>query len=96
MKYAEKALKLRELFYYTNKSFNPKWKNKQELESYLSKFGGRVKEDRKRRKGYLVCLLQEGRKKEKDNYYDPKERPDLVAEVPMEFAMKVIVLGGFP
>ena len=56
-----------------------RWRNKEELGLYLGGFGGRVKEDRRRRKGYLVIPLQKG----------------VVAEVPMDFAEKVLAFG-FP
>jgi hypothetical protein len=57
----------------------PRWKDKKELNLYLGEFGGRIKEDKRRRKGYLVSVLQKG----------------LVAEVPIDFAEKVLAFG-FP
>jgi hypothetical protein len=57
----------------------PRWKDRKELNLYLGEFGGRIKEDKRRRKGYLVALLTD----------------DLVAEVPMDFAEKVLAFG-FP
>lgn len=87
MNYKQKSDKFKDLVYAANKDINAlKWKNKEELEEYLKKHGGKIKNDRKRKKGYLVCLLQKGRHLGRD---------DLVAEVPMEFAMKVLVFG-FP
>lgn len=97
MTYKQKADKFRELCYKQNENPNhKKWKNKEEFESYILKFGGRIKEDKKRRKGYLVCLVQKGRKKNLKNYDPIPAKPDIVVEISMEFATKVLVLGGFP
>lgn len=93
MTYRQKADKFKELCYKENWPKN-KWKNEEELNEYFVNFGGKLKTDMKRKKGYLVCLLQKGRKSKSGRYNANK--PDLVAEVPMEFAMKVLVLGGFP
>jgi len=57
----------------------PKWRDKGELGLYLGEYGGRIKEDKRRRKGYLVASLTD----------------DLIAEVPMDFAEKVLAFG-FP
>ena len=78
MKYREKAELLKDLFYKTNRE-RDLWKNPEELERYLSAFGGRLKTDKKRRGGYIVCFLQS----------------NLVAEIPRDFAEKVLTLG-FP
>ena len=91
MKYKEKVDKFREIIFQQNKNGNFKWKNKEEFELYFFKFGGKLKEDRKRKKGYLVCLVQTGVQITKRN-----KGSDLILEVPMEFATKVLVLGGFP
>lgn len=98
MKYKDKVEKFREIIFQQNKNGNTKWKNKEEFELYFLKFGGKLKEDRKRRKGYLVCLVQKGLPPASKYYRGPLpyELPDLVVEVPMEFATKVLVLGGFP
>jgi len=40
--------------------------------------------DNKRRRGYLVVDLNEGM------------NPPQIIEVPMEFAMRVLAMGGFP
>lgn len=99
MTYKQKVDKFREICYKQNEDPNhKKWQNKEEFESYFLKFGGRIKTDKKRRKGYLVCLVQKGRSQSK-YYRSPLShecRPDLVVEIPMEFATKVLVLGGFP
>lgn len=89
MTYKEKAKKFRDLVYAANGGEKIKWRNPEELQAYLEVWGGRVKEDRKRKRGYLVSLLQGG---------DPilEGNPIIVAEVPMDFAMKVLSMGGFP
>ena len=93
MTYEEKADKFKELAYKANSvSGELKWRNREALSSYLVSWGGRIKEDRRRRRGYLVCLLQESR--EANNIFPAV--PALVAEVPMDFAEKVISMGGFP
>jgi len=89
MTYKQKSNKLKELFYKTNRcqpletgfiDFSVRWRNPQELSEYLEKFGGQIKTNKKRRKGYLIVHLQE----------------NLYAEIPMDFAEKALVLGGFP
>lgn len=83
MKYVERSELLREVFFKVNKSEN-RWKDPDDLESFLVDIGGRLKNDKKRRKGFLVCWLQ------------THNGVDLVAEVPRDFAEKSIVMGGFP
>jgi hypothetical protein len=96
MTYNQKANKLKELFYRTNlrpfdrsRATTPaaiaaaetiKWRNPKELSEYLEKFGGQIKTNKKRRKGYLIVHLQQ----------------NMYAEIPMDFAEKALVLGGFP
>lgn len=88
MTYKEKAAKFKELTYRENRRLDyVKWRNRDELAAYLERWGGRVKEDRRRRRGYLVSVLQ-------DALTDVG--PLLVAEVPMEFAEKVLAMNGFP
>jgi hypothetical protein len=98
MKYREKAEAFRHLAYRANgltyppmarwvgdpRPERPKWRSLRELEAYLLEWGGRVKKDTKRRRGYLVVDLNEGM------------NPPQIIEVPMDFAMRVLVLGGFP
>lgn len=98
MRYEEKARIFRELAYRANGlTFPPKprwvgdpspdrqrWKSIKELEAYFQGWGGRFKMDNKRRRGYLVVDLNEGLK------------PSQIIEVPMEFAMRVLAMGGFP
>ena len=83
MNYKQKSDKLKELFYKTNGAGEPmprrKWHNKEELAEYLEKFGGQIKTNKKRKKGYLIVHLQK----------------NLYAEIPMDFAERVLVLG-FP
>lgn len=86
LKYSEKAERFKYLAHKENGNVDLKWKNPEELRTYLEMFGGRLKEDRRRRRGYLVSLLQD-----KNKTY-----PCLVAEVPMDFAEKVLAMGGFP
>ena len=86
MRYKDKAERFKELAHKENRNLELKWKNPEELGSYLEMFGGRLKEDRRRRRGHLVSLLQD-----KNKVY-----PRLVAEVPMDFAEKVLAMGGFP
>lgn len=83
MKYREKSELLKDLFYKTNRE-RSLWKNPEELDEYLSAYGGRLKNDKRRRKGYIVCFLQNHQGK------------CLVAELPLDFAEKVLVLSGFP
>lgn len=69
-----------------------KWNSLEELSVYLGDFGGGLKHDQEEREGFFVALLE-------DEQYDPVKcvvRPPVFAEVPMEFAMRVIVLGHFP
>lgn len=101
MTYREKAERFRELAYRANgleypprerwagstAPERPKWKNVAELDSYFKKWGGRLKRDPKRRRGYLVVPLQEE---------TTAHRFPVFAEVPMDFAMMVLVMGGFP
>lgn len=83
MKYLEKAELLKQVFFKVNRSEN-RWKDPDDLERFLVEVGGRLKGDRKRRKGYIVCFLQK------------HQGRALVAEVPRDFAEKSIVMGGFP
>lgn len=86
MTYKEKAEKFRELAYKENEGNLVKWKNREQFAAYLESWGGRMKKDLARRKGYLVSFMQ-----------GPTEKhPRIVAEVPMDFAMKVLSMGGFP
>lgn len=88
MTYKDKAQRFKDLCYRANSDLkNLKWRNQEELHSYLECWGGRTKKDRKRRRGYLVSVLQ-------DPKHDVGKR--IVAEVPMEFAEKVLMLGMFP
>lgn len=86
LRYREKAERFKDLTYKENRLDRLKWKDPDELNAYLEGFGGRLKEDRKRRRGYLVCVLQK----------PTITFPALVAEVPMDFAEKVLAMGGFP
>lgn len=101
MNYKEKAEKFRELAYKAQGLDYPpkerwikslaverqKWKNLSELAAYMEHWGGSLKDDPKRRRGYLVVPLQD----ETIQYKSP-----VFAEVPMDFAMKVLAMGGFP
>lgn len=86
LRYGEKAERFKDMAYRENRGDPLKWKDPHELDVYLRVFGGRLKEDRRRRMGYLVCVLQE----------KTRVLPFIVAEVPMDFAEKVLALGGFP
>lgn len=86
MRYEERASKFKELTYKENSLPRLKWRNPDELGAYLEGFGGRLKDDRKRRRGYLVCVLQEG----------TITFPALIVEVPNDFAERVLAMGGFP
>lgn len=86
-RYADLSARFRELAFRENRDLKcMKWRDPGELGSYLGGFGGRLKEDRLRRRGYLVCVLQE-----KTPMYPPT-----ICEVPMAFAERVVALGGFP
>jgi hypothetical protein len=65
-----------------------RWKNPEELAEYLESWGGRLVRTCRRRRGYLVVNLEEG--------MEPVGRSPSIAEVPMDFATKVLVMGGFP
>lgn len=86
MTYREKAEKFREMAFAANRLDPPKWRDREEVVSYFESWGGRVKENRRRRRGYLVTFLQGP---------GPKG-PTIVAEVPMDFAERVFLMGGFP
>jgi hypothetical protein len=86
LKYVEKARRFKDRAYRENRGDPLKWKSRRDFDAYLGSFGGRLKEDRRRRMGYLVCVLQE----------KTRVLPFIVAEVPMDFAEKVLALGGFP
>lgn len=87
MRYSDKAIEFKERVYAAQglepagdawTSVRPiKWKDLDELRIYFESFGCRIKEDKRRRKGYLVVTLQKG----------------IVAEAPMEFAEKVLAFG---
>lgn len=101
MTYKEKAEKFRELAYKAQGLDYPpkerwikdpapprqKWNSMEELNIYLEDWGGRLKADNKRRRGFLVAPLQDA---------SIQHNAPLVAEVPMDFAMKVLSMGGFP
>lgn len=63
-----------------------RWNTREEFSRYIESIGGRLKEDKKRRKGYLVFVV-----KENWNY-----APRIVAEFPMEFVDKALALGFLP
>lgn len=90
MNYKEKSFRIREMMYEANGvgdesgTKTRKWKDIDDLGSYLKDFGGRIKNEKKRRKGYLVVHL-----------YNTKGSP-VCAELPVDFAEKVLVLGEFP
>lgn len=86
MTYKEKAAKFKDMVYKENAGDLLKWKNRKEFSEYLENWGGRMKEDLVRRRGYLVAFIQNSTDK----------HPRIVAEVPMDFAMKVLSMGGFP
>lgn len=92
MKYNDKAFKFKEKAYeaqglvlvdgfWTPMKDRPvssqKWRGRTEFIAYLESFGGRVKKNKRRKKGYLVVVLQN----------------DFIVEVPMDFAEKVLALG---
>ena len=83
MRYSQRADALKDLFFRVNRTEN-KWKNKDELHAYLEGFGGRLKGDRRRRSGYVVCYLCK------------YKGETLVAEVPLQFALTALAMGGFP
>jgi len=83
MRYSERAEALKDLFFRVNRTEN-KWRNRDELHAYLEVFGGRLKGDRRRRGGYIVCYLCK------------HNGETLVAEVPLQFALTALAMGGFP
>lgn len=69
-----------------------RWNSLEELGMYLEGFGGRIKSDDSEREGFFVALLE-------DEQFDLSKcvvRPAVFAEVPLEFAIKVLTLGDFP
>jgi len=89
MRYADKVRLFREMCFRENRVEPMKWRNPEEFEEYICRFGGRFKADTKRRRGYLVCYVQGPR----ENHPKAKE---IIVEVPMEFAEKSLALGGLP
>jgi hypothetical protein len=89
----EKCLKIKEMMFGANGIENgksvrsqTKWRNLEDLAEYLAEFGGSIKYDRKRRRGYFVVHL-----------YDSKEdEKPVCAEITKDFGEKVMVMGGFP
>lgn len=90
MKYAEKCSRIKEMMFRANgigDGANPverKWNNLEHLNEYLEPFDCRVKREKRRRKGYLVVYL-----------YSTKKSP-VCAELTLDFAEKVLAMGGFP
>ncbi len=83
MKYHEKALKIKEIIYKIQQE-KKKWKNLEDLEDYLKKYNSRIKNDKRRRKGFLVSHL-----------YNHSEK-SIVLEVPNDLAEKIMVFSDFP
>lgn len=98
--------KFREIVYETNglsyppqvrwagstRTVRKRWNSTEELDMYLGDFGGRLKTDKLERAGFLVIVLE-------DEHFDHGKcviRPAVVAEVPVEFATKVLALGFLP
>jgi hypothetical protein len=73
-----------ETFTWVGDGLPQKWKSLKELEVYFEGVGGKVTPYAEKREGYLVVNISED------------EWMPQVLEVPMEFAMKVLTLGGFP
>lgn len=90
MRYAKKAEIFKKMVYEANSPPVLRWRDRDELADYFAKYGGRIKEDRRRKKGHLVSLLQD------KLTFNGIVNPRIVAEVPMDFAMKVFVLGELP
>jgi len=90
VKYKEKALKIKEMMFRANGigdgavPGDRKWTNLEHLNEYLEPFGCRVKREKRRRKGYLVVYL-----------YSTKKSP-ICVELTVDFAEKVLAMGGFP
>jgi hypothetical protein len=86
--YDERASAFRELMLKSNKGEKLKWRNAEELGDYLESWGGRLKSDRRRRRGFLVSYIQGPKIGQKFE--------EIIVEVPMGFALKVLSMGGFP
>ncbi len=93
MNQKEKCLKIREMMYRANgiEEGTPnrsyvKWRNVNELEEYLGRFGGSIKHNRKRRRGYFVVHL----------YNLQEDMRPVCAEITKDFGEKVMAMGGFP
>lgn len=78
---------LKDLIFETQRK-TKKWKDLEDLTQYMANFGGNLKHNRRRKKGYTVVFL----------YYSTKNGPrkPIVIELPNDFAERVLVLGGFP
>lgn len=83
MKYSEKASALKELLCKVNQRDN-RWKNPAEFESYIVSCGGRLRKDKKRKKGFIVCFIQ---------WHQGKK---IIVELPNDFVERALILGGFP
>jgi hypothetical protein len=90
MRYSQKAEMFKKIVYEANNLPVLRWRDREELAGYFAKYGGRIKEDRRRKKGHLVSLLQD------KLTFNGVINSRIVAEVPMDFAMKVFVLGELP
>lgn len=88
MRYREKADAFRELMLKSNKVEKPKWRNSEELAVYLESWGGCLKMNRRRRRGFLVSYIQGPKIGQKFE--------EIIVEVPMDFALKALSMGGFP
>jgi hypothetical protein len=91
MKYKDKSFRIREMMYEANgvhevgHTNTRKWRDLDDLCTYLKDFGCDIKHEKRRRKGYLVVHL-----------YNMKGGTPVCAELSLDFAEKVLALGGFP
>lgn len=83
MKYGEKVAALKELLVRVNRT-EDRWKGPAEFESYIVSCGGKLRSDKKRKKGFVVCFIQ---------WHQGKK---IIVELPKDFVERALVLGGLP
>jgi hypothetical protein len=87
MKYKEKAERLKEIIYRANGCYleprtqNLRWNSRDDFENYIMSIGCNLKENKKRRSGFIVTPY----------LYDR-----VCAEIPIDLAEKILVLGDLP
>lgn len=87
MTYNHKAERIREIIYRANgcylepRTMNLRWNSREEFENYAKSIGCFLKENKKRRKGFIIV---------------PRIYDKVCMEIPVELADKILVLGDLP